>query len=286
MSRTSVINEHSNVKELIAVTSGVPASDGAGVKLTRIIGGGEVDMLDPFLMLDCFESDNPDDYLAGFPTHPHRGFETVTYLLNGRMRHKDNRGNEGVIAPGGVQWMTAGKGIMHSEMPEQQDGLLKGFQLWVNLPASAKMTEPAYQEFPAEQVALEQRDDGTVIRVISGVTDRGTSGPVENQYTEPTYLDVSLKAGAVFSQSIPAGHNSFVYVIEGQLQIAGRSLSAKKLGVFGAGDEIELHSDVETRLLLVAAKPLNEPVARHGPFVMNTHAQIIQAVEDYHSGKF
>ena len=286
MSRTSVANEHSRVKELITVTFGIPASDGAGVKLTRIIGGGEVDMLDPFLMLDCFESDNPDDYLAGFPTHPHRGFETVTYLLNGCMRHRDNQGNEGVIAPGGVQWMTAGRGILHSEMPEQQDGLLKGFQLWINLPASDKMTAPAYQEFSAEQVSLEQRDDGTVIRVISGVTDRGTRGPVLNHYTDPTYLDVSLKAGATFNQPITLGHNSFVYVIEGELQIAGRRLSAKKLGVFGDGEEIALHCEVDTRLLLVAAKPLHEPVARHGPFVMNTHAQIVQAVADYHSGKF
>ena len=286
MSLTSAANDNRRVKELIAVTSGVPASDGAGVKLTRIIGNAEVDMLDPFLMLDCFESDNPDDYLAGFPTHPHRGFETVTYLLNGRMRHKDNQGNEGVIAPGGVQWRTAGKGIMHSEMPEQQDGLLKGFQLWVNLPASAKMTEPAYQEFPAEQVAMEQRDDGTVIRVISGVTDRGTRGPVVNHYTQPTYLDVSLKSGAEFSQSITNGHNSFIYVIEGQVQITGRSLSAKQLGIFGEGEDILLSASAATRFLLVAGRPLNEPVVRHGPFVMNTQAQIRQAVEDYHSGNF
>ncbi|EPJ52752.1 MAG: pirin [Osedax symbiont Rs2] len=286
MNRTSVANEHSSVKELIAVTLGVAASDGAGVKLTRIIGAGEVDMLDPFLMLDCFESDNPNDYQAGFPTHPHRGFETVTYLLEGRMRHRDNQGNEGVIAPGGVQWMTAGRGITHSEMPEQQDGLLKGFQLWINLPASDKMTAPAYQEFPAEQVALEQHDDGTVIKVISGVTDRGTSGPVQNHYTDPTYLDVSLKAGATFTQSITFGHNSFVYVIEGELQAAGRSLSAKQLGIFGAGEKIELLCNLDSRLLLIAAKPLNEPVVRHGPFVMNSQAQIIQAVEDYHSGKF
>ena len=169
-------------RKLLRITPGVAASDGDGVKMTRIIGSQELNVLDPFLLLDAFESDNPDDYIGGFPSHPHRGFETVTYLLAGRMRHKDNAGNEGVIEPGGVQWMTAGKGIIHSEMPEQENGLLMGFQLWVNLPASAKMSEPAYQEFPPERVPLEQRQNGTLVRVISGTTSEGTHGPVQNSY--------------------------------------------------------------------------------------------------------
>src|SRR5210317_415529 len=176
----SAVNNSKRVREVVTTTPGVPATDGDGVRMTRIIGSQELNMLDPFLLLDAFESDQPQDYIGGFPSHPHRGFETVTYLLAGRMRHKDSAGNEGVIEPGGVQWMTAGKGIIHSEMPEQEDGLLMGFQLWVNLPASAKMSTPAYQEFPPQGVPLEQRDNGTRIRVISGTTSEGTRGPIQN----------------------------------------------------------------------------------------------------------
>jgi redox-sensitive bicupin YhaK (pirin superfamily) len=189
------------VREIAATTPGMPASDGAGVRMTRIIGTPELNLLDPFLLLDCFESDRPQDYIGGFPSHPHRGFETVTYLLAGRMRHKDNAGNEGVIEPGGVQWMTAGRGIVHSEMPEQEDGLLRGFQLWVNLPARAKMTAPGYQEYPPSGVPLEEREDGTRVRVIAGATSEGTRGVVRNDWVKPTYLDVELPAGAEFSCS-------------------------------------------------------------------------------------
>lgn len=273
---------------------GMPTSDGAGVKLTRIIGTPMLDMIDPFLMLDCFESDDADDYVAGFPTHPHRGFETVTYLLNGRMRHKDNAGNEGVIEPGGIQWMTAGKGILHSEMPEQEDGLLKGFQLWVNLPAIAKMSEPKYQEFLPESTPLERRDDGTEIRVIAGKTTLGTVGPVINEHTYPTYLDVILPANADFEQTIKSEHNAFIYMIEGEVQVQGASngsetnkVSAKTLAVLSKGDKVAVTSGkTGSRFLLIAGKPLNEPVARMGPFVMNTQTEIHQAVDDFHSGKF
>ena len=276
---------------------GMPTSDGAGVKLTRIIGTPQLDMLDPFLMLDCFESDDADDYVAGFPTHPHRGFETVTYLLNGRMRHKDNAGNEGVIEPGGVQWMTAGKGILHSEMPEQQEGLLKGFQLWVNLPAKSKMSEPGYQEFLPESTPLEQRDNGIKIRVIAGETNQGTVGPVINTHTYPTYMDVSLPANTTFDQRLVNDHNAFIYVIEGEVSVqdstgsaqgkANNTVKAKNLAALSKGDNITVSSNINgARFLLIAGKPLNEPVARMGPFVMNTQTEIRQAVEDFHSGKF
>ena len=283
-------------RTVIQQLPGMPTSDGAGVKLTRIIGTPHLDMLDPFLMLDCFESDDADDYVAGFPTHPHRGFETVTYLLNGRMRHKDNAGNEGVIEPGGVQWMTAGKGILHSEMPEQQEGLLKGFQLWVNLPAKAKMSEPGYQEFLPESTPLEQRDNGIEIRVIAGETNQGTIGPVINAHTYPTYMDVSLPANTTFDQKLVNEHNAFIYVIEGEVSVQdstgsaqgkANTVKAKNLAVLSKGDNITVSSNINgARFLLIAGKPLNEPVARMGPFVMNTQTEIRQAVEDFHSGKF
>lgn len=283
--------------------AGVATADGDGVKLTRIIGSPYLDMLDPFLMLDCFESDDADDYIGGFPTHPHRGFETVTYLLNGRMRHKDNAGHEGVIESGGVQWMTAAKGILHSEMPEQQEGLLKGFQLWVNLPASAKMSEPAYQEYAPDATPLERRDDGTEIRVIAGQTNQGTVGPVVNDYTYPTYMDVSLPANTDFEQTLPVAHTAFIYMIEGDIRVQGNeqdsdttldertvrnnTLTSKNLGVLGAGDQLVVHSgDEGARFLLVAGQPLHEPVARGGPFVMNTRAEVLQAFQDFQSGHF
>ncbi len=252
-------------------------------------------MLDPFLMLDCFESDDANDYIGGFPTHPHRGFETVTYLLNGRMRHKDNAGIEGVIEPGGVQWMTAGRGILHSEMPEQQEGLLKGFQLWVNLPAKAKMSEPSYQEFLPESTPLERRENGTQIRVIAGKTNEGTVGPVVNTHTSPTYMDISLPANTAFEQDLISDHNAFIYVIEGDVQVQGsdalgtatNTVAAKNLAVLSKGANVKINSNREgARFLLIAGQPLNEPIARMGPFVMNTQAEIRQAVNDFHNGKF
>ncbi len=273
------------------IVNGQPTTDGAGVDLVRIIGQPALADLDPFLLLDSFRSDNPDDYIAGFPPHPHRGFETVTYLLNGRMRHRDNAGNEGVIEPGGIQWMTAGRGIVHSEMPEQEDGLLEGFQLWINLPASHKMTIPAYQEFDATQIPLESRS-GTRIRVITGSTSLGTVGPVSQPLTEPLYLDVELEAQNRFEESLPGGHNAFLFVICGELSLDDDNDRAVRLGrdqlaVLGRGDRVEVTgADARTRFLLIAGKPLGEPIARMGPFVMNTQAELQQAFSDYQSGKF
>ena len=283
-----MVNQMNTSRELLVTTAGVAATDGDGVKMTRIIGSHELNTLDPFLLLDVFESDQPDDYIGGFPSHPHRGFETVTYLLAGRMRHKDSAGNEGVIEPGGVQWMTAGKGIVHSEMPEQDNGLLMGFQLWVNLPASAKMSEPAYQEFAPANVPLEQRENGTLVRVVSGTTSEGTRGPVKNCYVQPTYLDVTLPAGEKFDQQVGASDNAFIFVIEGDLIVGNtrQPLGHRKLGILGEGDHITVTAGSSARFLLVAGQPLNEPIARGGPFVMNTKAEVMQAFADYQSGQF
>ena len=276
-------------REIVSTTPGMPATDGDGVKMTRVIGTQELNMLDPFLLLDAFESDQPQDYIGGFPSHPHRGFETVTYLLAGRMRHKDSAGNEGVIEPGGVQWMTAGKGIVHSEMPEQEDGMLMGFQLWVNLPAAAKMSEPAYQEFPPSETPLERRDNGTEIRVIAGTTSEGTAGVVKNELVHPTYLDVSLPAGQVFSQDVDAADNAFLFVIDGELKVGDQqqALGRRMLGILGEGRRVSVTAGPESaRFLLVSAQPLNEPVARGGPFVMNTKEEIMQAFDDYKHNRF
>ena len=280
------MEQNKRTRHIEKTIQGTATQDGAGVKLTRIIGQRKLHMLDPFLLLDCFESDDPDDYIAGFPEHPHRGFETVTYIIDGKMRHKDSQGNEGVIGKGGVQWMTAGKGILHSEMPEQEQGLLKGFQLWVNLPSADKMTQPAYQEFPAEQIATEQWENGSIIKVIAGCTDSGTQGPVINQYTQPTYLDVQLKSKTTFTQQLPVNHNAFIYMLEGELQLGNSKVQAKQLAILTAGEEIQLQAHSDSRFLLIAGKPLQEPVARYGPFVMNTQAQINQAMSDYQQGKF
>lgn len=272
------------------VFPGIATSDGDGVKLTRIIGTQQLNILDPFLLLDCFESDDASDYIGGFPTHPHRGFETVTYLLNGKMRHKDNAGHEGVVEPGGVQWMSAGKGVLHSEMPEQEEGLLKGFQLWVNLPKASKMMAPAYQEYPPESTPVELRENGTEVRVISGTTNEGTTGPVKNTHITPTYMDVKLPEGMIFEQALPIGHNAFIYVIEGAVTMANDStqkITKKSLGVFDEGEQVSvMASDSETRFLLIAGRPLNEPIARGGPFVMNTREEVLQAFDDYSQGRF
>ncbi len=276
------------VRELKSMTSGRPAMDGDGVKMTRLIGTPELNMLDPFLLLDAFGSDQSQDYIGGFPDHPHRGFETVTYLLAGRMRHKDSAGHEGVIEAGGVQWMTAGRGIVHSEMPEQEDGLLQGFQLWVNLPASEKMQKPAYQEFPADEIAVENHNNGTRIRVIAGKTNKGTSGPVINHHVDPLYMDVSLPNDQLFEQTVDKEHNTFIFVIEGELSVGDRHqiLGTRQMGILSEGDEIVVSAKGDTRFLLVSARPLNEPVERGGPFVMNTKAEVLQAFEDFQKNRF
>jgi len=270
---------------------GQPTSDGAGVKLTRVIGQRDLDMVDPFLMLDEFRSDQAGDYLAGFPNHPHRGFETVTYMLAGRMRHGDNQGNSGLLTPGSVQWMTAGRGIVHSEMPEQEDGLMWGFQLWVNLPASDKMTTPRYQDIAPERIPEAAPADGVRARVLAGrVGD--VVGPVSGIAVEPVYLDIALDAGARFAVPLPAGHNAFAYMYAGRADLgpadAATPVARGELALLErAGDELLVAAGSEpARLILVAGKPLNEPVAKYGPFVMNTQQQIVEAIQDYQAGKF
>ncbi len=275
------------MRSIAKIISGIPATDGAGVELVRVIGQPALNMLDPFLLLDMFRSDNPDDYIAGFPPHPHRGFETVTYLLEGRMRHQDNAGHEGVIEAGGIQWMTAGKGIVHSEMPEQENGMLAGFQLWVNLPASHKMSDPAYQEISRDGIPVENRANGIKVKVITGTTSQGTSGPVTQPLTEPLYLDISLPAGQSLTENIPVSHNAFIFVINGEVTVDNKSVKQDQLAILSQGDSFQVEAKhQDSRLLLISGKPLNEPVARGGPFVMNSQQEIRQAFDDYSSGNF
>ncbi|CAO3412863.1 pirin family protein [Azospirillum argentinense] len=277
------------VRPVLTAVEGMEASDGAGVRMTRMVGTPRLRMLDPFLMLDYFGSDTPQDYLAGFPDHPHRGFETVTYMLAGRMRHWDNHGHEGVIETGGVQWMTAGRGVIHSEMPEQTEGLMKGFQLWINLPARLKMSEPAYQEFAADRIPVETREGGTTVTVIAGTTGNGTTGPVRSGPTEARYFDVNLPAGATFSEPVPAGHAAALVVFEGSVVAPGSSvrLGGPRVLVLGEGDRAEITAGPSgARFLLLSGRPLGEPVAWGGPFVMNSREEVMQAYRDYEEGKF
>jgi redox-sensitive bicupin YhaK (pirin superfamily) len=276
-------------RDIARVVRGMPASDGAGVKLNRVIGQPRLEMLDPFLMLDEFRSDSSGDYIAGFPSHPHRGFETVTYMLAGRMRHGDNQGNSGLLTPGSVQWMTAGRGIVHSEMPEQEEGLMQGFQLWVNLPAKDKMSAPRYQDIAPERIPEVQLAPGVKARIIVG-EQAGVKGPVENIATDPLYLDLHIDAGASAEIDVPPAHNAFVYIYEGVAKVgdgASSEVLRGDLGVTTLGGKVRISApQAAARLIFVAGKPLNEPVAKYGPFVMNTQAQIVQAVEDFRSGRF
>jgi hypothetical protein len=266
---------------------GIDTNDGAGVKLKRMIGQPNLDMLDPFLLLDEFRSDQAGDYLAGFPEHPHRGFETVTYMLAGHMRHGDNHGNQGDLGPGSVQWMTAGRGILHSEMPQQENGLMWGFQLWVNLPAADKMTTPRYQDIAPERIPRVEPSPGVEARVIAGRLGEAI-GPVQGVATEPVYLDIALAAGARFELDLPPGHHAFAYVFEGEAaEVGGEPLPRGELAVLSDGDRLTLGAAAHAaRLLDVAGRPLNESVARYGPFVMNTPAQIQQAIADFRAGRF
>jgi redox-sensitive bicupin YhaK (pirin superfamily) len=270
------------------IVRGQAASDGAGVKLTRVIGSRALPDLDPFLLLDEFRSDDPNDYIAGFPAHPHRGFETVTYMLAGRMRHGDNQGNQGLLGPGSVQWMTAGRGIVHSEMPEQEGGLMWGFQLWVNLPARDKLTAPRYQDIVPERIP-EVAFAGGSVRVLAG-QHAGARGPVEAPTTQPLYLDVRLNADGQFETRVPETHNAFAYVYEGILAIGAgadeQRVARGELAVLGPGSSFRAHSvDGAARFIVVAGQPLREPVARYGPFVMNTEAEIRQAFLDLQAGR-
>jgi redox-sensitive bicupin YhaK (pirin superfamily) len=277
-------------RRLTRVVRGMPASDGAGVKLNRVIGTQQVPDIDPFLMLDEFRSDDAADYIAGFPDHPHRGFETVTYMLAGRMRHADNHGHSGLMEAGSVQWMTAGRGIVHSEMPEQENGLMAGFQLWINLPARLKMGAPRYQEFPAAALPVLQPAPGVSVKLIAGELD-GQAGPVSGIATQPVYQDIGMDEGCAWTAPVPATHQAFIYVFEGSVEAgpaASRHAVARgQMAVLGQGDHLELAAGSEgARLLLIAGMPLREPVARYGPFVMNTPQEIQQAFTDYQNGRF
>ncbi len=266
-------------------------SDGAGVKLRRSIGQSQQARLDPFLMLDEFGTDNPDDYIAGFPDHPHRGFETVTYMLDGHMLHQDHMGNRGDLRSGDVQWMTAGRGIIHSEMPQQLEGRMRGFQLWINLPAAEKMKPAAYRDIPAAQIPAVELEGGGRIKVIAGalkIAGRVTSGPIQGPSTEPLYFDVELMPGQAFSHRLPTGHNAFVYVYEGGVSVGEppRELSGRSAGILSEGEGIAVTAgDRGGRFILLAGKPLREPVVQYGPFVMNTRKEIEQAISDYQNGR-
>ena len=274
-----------NRRSVTDIFDGVAASDGAGVRMTRVIASPMLDHFDPFLLLDEFRSDDPNDYIAGFPDHPHRGFETVTYMLAGSMQHGDNQGNAGLLEAGSVQWMTAGRGIVHSEMPMQEDGLMWGFQLWVNLPSKQKMTEPRYQDIPPTNVPTISLTDGVTAKIVAG-TLRGTEGPVNGVATEPFFYDVRLEDARSITIETPRSHNVFAYVYEGRVEVADRWIEAKQIALLDAGDLLDLRTDADARLIVVGGRPLNEPVARYGPFVMNTEAELRQAFIDFQSGNF
>lgn len=273
-------------RQVLHILPPQPSSDGAGVKLDRYFPVAGIVALDPFLLLDAFGSEAATDYIAGFPSHPHRGFETVTYMLAGRMRHRDNAGNEGVLGPGGVQWMTAGRGIVHEEMPEQEEGEMRGFQLWVNLPARDKMRAPRYQNIEPEDIPEVRRPDGTAIRVIAGTVD-GVTGAVTEIAVAPVYLDVALPAGLTFRHDLPSAHTALVQVFAGSARIGDRPIARGDLALLGDGDVAAVTAGPEgARFLLIAGQRLNEPVARYGPFVMNTKEEIMQAIADFQSGRF
>ena len=278
-------------RKLQFVIASVPASDGAGVKLRRSLGSAPNLRFDPFLMLDEFFSDDPDDYIAGFPAHPHRGFETVTYMLDGRMRHEDSFGNRGDLGPGDVQWMTAARGIIHSEMPQQTAGRMRGFQLWINLPARDKMKAAAYRDVPAREIPVAEFDGGGTARVIAGELSHASAvvrGPIHGSATQPLYLDLRIPAGVSLNIPLPADHNAFLYPYEGEARVgeAGEVLPARSAGLLSRGDSVRLEAGAAgAKLLLLAGRPIGEPIVQYGPFVMNTREEIEQAVRDYQSGR-
>jgi redox-sensitive bicupin YhaK (pirin superfamily) len=281
----------SNPRKVERLVQGQPTSDGAGVKLLRVLTSDLQQRLDPFLMLDAFGTDNPGDYIAGFPDHPHRGFETVTYMLQGRLRHRDSTGNEGVLAPGGVQWMTAGRGLIHSEMPEQQDGAMEGFQLWLNLPARDKLCPPGYRDIPAAEIPHWQ-GPGVLARVIAG-SCQGVQGAVQRPVTEPLILDLHFEPGATLALPLPDAHNALLYVYRGGPLLAGpageTAVRRQRMAIFAntpGSDGLLLRSDAQpVRAMLFAGRPLREPIAQYGPFVMNTREELMQAVADFQAGR-
>ncbi|MEJ8812131.1 pirin family protein [Variovorax ureilyticus] len=274
------------------IVAGVSTSDGDGVKLTRVLQHTLQERLDPYLMLDAFGSDNPGDYIGGFPSHPHRGFETVTYMISGRMRHRDSHGHEGLLSNGGVQWMTAGRGLVHSELPEQEEGLMEGFQLWLNLPAKDKMREPWYRDIQSEEIPEFTTPAGVHVRVIAGES-HGVAGAMKRERTEPLYLDITLPPGAEFAQPLPDDRNALVYVFRESVFIGNSEIPTKRMAIMAnesGSDGVLLHAPgtnhSPARALLIAGKPLREPIAQYGPFVMNTREQLMQAVQDFQRGKF
>lgn len=280
----------SQMRSVVAIQAGQPASDGAGVRLTRVIGGAGIERFDPFLMFDEFGSDNPDDYIAGFPPHPHRGFETITYMLAGRMRHEDHLGNVGLLESGGVQWMTAARGIIHSEMPEQEKGLLRGFQLWLNLPSQDKLGVPGYRDIAASEIPRLTTAGGVQVVVIAGQFDDGQvrqTGAVQRPHTEPQLFDLHLPAGGQVAPRVPDGHRALLYVYEGELELPGviaKTVSAGRLVRLSDEGQLRLSSSKGARVLLIAGKPLGEPIVQYGPFVMNSREEIEQALRDYRDG--
>lgn len=278
-----------NPRRVARVTRGMPAEDGAGVKLTRLIGTRDIPDIDPILMLDNFGSDDPKAYIAGFPPHPHRGFETISYMISGSLRHQDNKGGEGLITDGGVQWMTAGRGVVHSEMPAQTSGLMFGFQLWLNLPASEKMRAPWYRDIPAAQIPTITAGEGATAKLIAGEWN-GTKGPGPERPTEPFIVDVALAAGASVAIPIPSGHAAFALVFQGAARLGpptlARELVKGDLAVLDDGGALRATATKDARLYIVAGKPLREPIAKYGPFVMNTQDELRQAISDFQRGAF
>ena len=269
------------------LVTGQATSDGAGVKLSRILTQDLQHRLDPFLMLDAFGSDKPDDYIAGFPDHPHRGFETVTYMIAGRMLHRDSAGNEGLLQNGGVQWMTAGKGVIHSEIPQQDEGVMEGFQLWLNLHSSEKMNTPWYRDFQNAQLPQFKTTEGVAVTVIAGAS-HGVQGAVIREITQPIYLDVHMPTGSRFEQALPAGHNVFVYIYRGQVSIAGQAVPAQRMAILAnasQADGVVIEASADAKLISVAGQPLKEPIVQYGPFVMNTKEEIYQALADFRDGR-
>lgn len=277
-----------SAREITRIVSAQSTSDGDGVQLKRVIGTQQLNYLDPFLLLDEFGSDKPLDYIGGFPAHPHRGFETVTYMLAGKMKHQDSTGHSGVIESGDIQWMTAGKGIVHSEMPEQTHGVLAGLQLWVNLPSKRKMSNPRYQEFPSSEIPQEIRKQDITIKIIAGITSTGHKGVIENTDINPNYWHAKLPESSGFSEPCNPDHNAFIYVLKGKLFIGDKQqmLQKEELAVLSSGDKLKFYSQTGCEFIYVDGKPLNEPVFRGGPFVMNTRQEILQAFEDFKNGSF
>ena len=286
---TTPVAEHiARPRGVEQLVTGRPTSDGAGVKLTRVLTQSLQRRLDPFLMLDAFGTNNPEDYIAGFPDHAHRGFETVTYMIAGRMRHRDSAGHDGLLQNGGMQWMTAGRGVVHSELPEQEEGRMEGFQLWLNLPARDKLCVPWYRDFQAVDIPRFTTSTGVTVRVLAGAS-HGVAGAVQRETTEPLYLDLEMPAGTMFAQPLPPGHNAFVHVYRGTLDIGGTDVPAQKMAILDnaqGSDGVLLKAAQAARALLIAGKPLGEPIVQYGPFVMNTQDEIARAVQDYRAGRF